>query len=154
MKNSRLYSFIAPQKNLALTFFDALNFSKEILELKKDLGKEAKQFYLKMLTSLQPLIKFTKPGERIAIYLDCEQPNFQFKLETGHLGKTRCLIFPDHFKNFPPLLSGKVRHFKHHPQSKTPYSSIIEVDKVTPQEIIEKMFGQSFQLPVKTHTNI
>jgi molecular chaperone Hsp33 len=143
MKESRLYSFIDNKSGFTIHFLEGSKLLKDIESIHK-IGKVAKPYYAKTILTAQQMITFLKPGESLGIYTDSEQPYFRFKIETNFSGIMRTLLLPEEFEEFPSKLTGVSRITKIFPNSK-PYTSVLEMNQDSPDEIINNILKDSYQ---------
>ena len=143
MKESRLYSFIDNKSGFTLHFLEGSKLLKDIADIHQ-IGENAKEYYAKTILTAQQMITFLKAGESLGVYIDSETPYFRFKIETSFSGKMRTLLLPEEFESFPAHLSGVSRITKIFPSAK-PYTSVIQMNNDTPDEIVNKILKESYQ---------
>jgi molecular chaperone Hsp33 len=81
----------------------------------------------------------------MGIFVDSEQPYFRFKLEMNETGTFRNMLLHDKVLGGNNHWTGKIRLVKMMPNSKTPYQSVIEMDNLTGDELLNVILEQSYQ---------
>lgn len=147
MQESRLYSFINQESNMALHFLEGQKVIHDLV-LTHNLGPSALEYHRNTVLSSLQMLYFMKAGENLGIYIDSEEPYFRFKLELANSGQMRTLLLPEEFKEFPQQISGKVRLTKQFPKS-APYTSIIDVDHLSSSDLINTILERSYQTHAK-----
>lgn len=147
LKNSRLYSFLDHKKGFNIHFLEGQKLIHD-LAISHPLKGTGFSYFRDMVLGLMPIIHFLKPMESLGIYLDSEDPYFRLKIETNNAGHTRMLLLPEDFNNFPMELNGNVRVSKI-VQNKTPYTSVLSLNKLSTKDVINKVLSESYQVPSK-----
>jgi molecular chaperone Hsp33 len=145
LNSSRLFSFLDQKREFSLQFLEGQKLIHDLVLL-HPLKKAGFEFFRQSLLSFMPMISFLKNGEGLGIYLDSEDPYFRFKIETNYAGHTRTLLLPEEFDEAPNNITGAVRLTKLFPGNTSPYTSIFNFNKSTPEEIINHIFQQSYQI--------
>ena len=143
MQDSRLYSFLDAKHNFTIRFLEGQKLIVDLVHI-HNLESTALNYYRDTLLSTLHLNHFLKGGENIGIYIDSEDPYFRFKVELHESGDFRTLLLPEAFEAFPEKISGVCRITKIFPQ-KLPYTSVIQVNNLSPSNLINEVFGQSYQ---------
>lgn len=151
MKESRLYSFIDNKSGFTLHFLEGSKLISDILEIHQ-VGEIAKPYYAKTILTSQQMITFLKPGENLGIYIDSETPYFRFKIETNFNGSMRTLLLPEEFSEFPEKLTGVSRITKIFPSAK-PYTSVLQLNQDSPDQVINNILKDSYQTNSKVITS-
>lgn len=142
---SRLYTFLHPSKRFSFTFFEAQKFIYDMFTV-HPLPAASLNYFREVLLSSHCLIHFLKPGENIGVYIDSDEPYFRLKIETGFSGKSRSLLLPEVFDDFPKKVNGLCRIIKFNPHQQTPYSSIIKLENDSYETMINQIFKSSYQM--------
>ncbi|MFG1483047.1 Hsp33 family molecular chaperone HslO [Halobacteriovorax sp. HFRX-2_2] len=145
IKESRLFNFINKEKTFAISFLEGQKVIHD-LALIHSVNNQGFGFFRDCTLSILPIINFLKPQENMGIFIDSENPYFRFKLEMNQAGFFRTLILPEDLPAVPEKISGKLRTAKQFPYSKTPYSSIINVDNRSIKELMNDFFDKSYQM--------
>ena len=145
LPESRLYSFIDQKEGFTLHFLEGQKLIHDLAIIHSVHG-EGFQYFRDAILSIQPMISFLKPEEGLGVYLDSEDPYFRLKIEMSEQGQMRTLLLPETFRQFPETISGKCRVVKTFPNEHTPYTSIINLDKIDFEQIINKIFRESYQV--------
>jgi len=103
-------------------------------------------YFRETVLSVQPMIALLKGGEQIGFYLDSDKPDFRLKIETGHLGTTRCMLLPENFEEFPEAMHGFVRVLKLFPNNRPPYESVIQIDGLALRQVVNRVLTDSYQV--------
>ena len=146
LPESRLYSFIDQNTDIAVHFFEGQKLIYD-LALIHDLRNETFAHLRGTILSLQPMIAMLKPGESLGLYLDIDQPFVRFKLETNFDCLMRTLLLPEDGTGFPSLLNGIARITKLQPNKKEPYNSAVSLDNLPADEIANLFLRESYQTP-------
>ncbi|EPZ49702.1 chaperonin HslO [Bacteriovorax sp. BAL6_X] len=145
IKESRLFNFINKEKTFAISFLEGQKVIHD-LALIHSVNNQGFGFFRDCTLSILPIINFLKPQENMGIFIDSENPYFRFKLEMNQAGFFRTLILPEDLPAVPEKISGKLRTAKQFPYSKTPYTSIINVDNRSIKELMNDFFDKSYQM--------
>ncbi len=141
---SRLYSFLDHTNGFNVQFLEGQKLIQDLVLL-HPLQGSGFAYFRDTFLGILPVIFFLKPGESLGVYIDSEDPYFRLKIETNSAGHTRTLLLPAEFNTFPMKISGKVRVTKIFPNNKSPYTSMIELDKVDSKNVINSIFTESYQ---------
>ena len=145
LPDSRLYTFIDEPREYALYFLEGQKLIQE-LALVHPIQGGGFAYFRETVLSVQPMIALLKGGEQIGFYLDSEKPDFLLKIETGHLGATRCMLLPEDFTEFPEAASGFVRVLKLFPNNRPPYESVIQIDGLALRQVVNRVLTDSYQV--------
>ena len=141
---SRLFTFIDGAREYALFFLEGQRLIQDIALL-HPIRREGFAYFRDVVLSVQPMIAFLKTGEQFGFYIDSERPYFRLKIETAYHGSVRCMLFPDHFQEFPQALHGLVRVHKLYPRH-PPYESVLRVEGLPLREIVNRVLHDSYQV--------
>jgi molecular chaperone Hsp33 len=144
LSNSRLYSFLDHKNGFNIHFLEGQKLIHD-LALNHALKGSGFAYFRDTFLGLIPIIFFLKPGESLGIYIDSEDPYFRLKIETNSAGHTRTLLLPLEFNSFPMKITGKARVTKIFANNKSPYTSVIELNKVQTKDVLNKIFLDSYQ---------
>jgi len=145
LPESRLYTFIDEPREYALYFLEGQKLIQE-LALVHPIQGSGFAYFRETVLSVQPTIALLKGGEQIGFYLDSEKPDFLLKIETGHGGATRCMLFPEDFTEFPEAMHGFARVLKLFPNNRAPYESVIQVDGLALRQVVNRVLTDSYQV--------
>ncbi len=145
LPESHLYTFIDEERQYALYFLEGQKLIHD-LALRHGLMGASFAGFRDVVLSVQPLIALLKRGENFGFYIDSSQPEFYIKIETGHHGCTRCMMWPTGLQALPPQLTGHVRLQKLFPGGRPPYESILQAQGQTTREMINKVLAESYQV--------
>ncbi len=145
LPESRLYTFIDEPRQYALYFLEGQKLIQE-LALVHPIQGQGFAYFRETVLSVQPMIALLKGGEQIGFYLDSDKPDFQLKIETGHLGATRCMLLPEDFQEFPAAMHGLVRVLKLFPNNRPPYESVIQIDGLALRQVVNRVLADSYQV--------
>ena len=109
-----------------------------------NIGPHAKDFYNRTVLSSMQMVNFLKPRESLGFYIDSEEPYYRFKVEMSSEGMMRTLLLPEEFSDFPKVFTGKCRIYKSIVGG-SPYTSVLEFEKLDLDEIINQVMEQSYQ---------
>jgi len=140
---SRLYSFLDHKNGMNIHFLEGQKLIYDLVLLHPMQGNGFAYFRDTFL-GIMPIIFFLKPGESLGIYIDSEEPYFRLKIETNSAGHTRTLLLPENFNLFPNKITGKIRITKIS-NSKTPYTSMLELKDVDTKNVINQILSESYQ---------
>lgn len=152
LPESRLYSFIDQKEGFTLHFLEGQKLIHDLAIIHAVHG-EGFQYFRNTILSIQPMISFLKPGEGLGVYLDSEEPYFRLKIEMSEQGQMRTLLLPETFRQFPESITGKCRVVKTFPNEHTPYTSIINLEKISFDQVINKIFRESYQVKSEVFLN-
>lgn len=144
LESSRLYSFLDHKNGFNIHFLEGQKFIHD-LALIHNVQGSGFAYFRDMILGVMPVVFFLKPGENLGVYIDSNDPYFRLKIETTHNGHTRTLLLPEEFNQFPIKLSGQVRVTKSFLHEKSPYTSVIDLDKVDTKEVLNKILSESYQ---------
>lgn len=145
LPDARLYTFIDAPREYALYFLEGQKLIQE-LALVHPIQGPGFAYFRETVLSVQPMIALLKGGEQIGFYLDSEKPDFRLKIETGHLGTTRCMLLPEDFREFPEAMSGSVRLLKLFPNNRPPYESVIQIERLALRQVVNRVLSESYQV--------
>lgn len=145
LPESRLYTFIDEPREYALYFLEGQKLIQD-LALVHPIKGQGFAYFRETILSVQPMIALLKGGEQIGFYLDSDKPDFQLKIETGHLGATRCMLLPEDFQEFPAAMHGFVRVLKSFPNNKPSYESVIQIDGLALRQVVNRVLTDSYQV--------
>ena len=145
LPQSRLYTFIDEAREYALYFLEGQRLIHD-LALVHPIQGDGFAYFRETVLSVQPMIALLKGGEQIGFYLDSETPQFRLKIETGHLGATRCMLLPEEFRKFPESMHGLVRVLKLFPNNIPPYESVIRIEGLALREVVNRVLSDSYQV--------
>lgn len=148
MKESQLYSFIDKQSAFTIHFLQGGKLMSDIVTT-HNIGPTALEFYRDAILSSMQMLNYMKATENMGFYIDSEEPYFRFKVEMNAQGTMRTLLLPEEFEEFPKEITGNARVTKAFP-NKQPYSSIIKIEKNSPNEVVNKVFKESYQTASET----
>ncbi len=152
LPESRLYSFIDQKEGFTLHFLEGQKLIQDLAVIHSVHG-QGFQYFRDTILSIQPMISFLKPDEGLGVYLDSDEPYFRLKIEMTEEGLMRTLLLPETFKEFPKTISGRCRIIKSYPNDYTPYTSIIDLQDTAFEQIINKIFRDSYQVKSKVFLN-
>lgn len=109
-----------------------------------NIGPHAKDFYNRTVLSSMQMVNFLKPQESLGFYIDSEEPYYRFKVEMSSEGMMRTLLLPEEFSEYPEEFTGKCRIHKTI-VGKSPYTSVLEFEKLDLDEIINQVMEKSYQ---------
>lgn len=144
LNESRIYNFIDNKNAFSLHFFDGQNLVVNLAQIHALQGSSF-SYYRDTVLGSTHIINYLKNGESIGFYVDSENPPFNFKIELNHTGTLRTLLMPEIFSFFPERITGKVRLTKMNPNTKQPYTSIIDVQDEKASLLINSIFEKSYQ---------
>jgi len=143
LATSRLYSFLDHKKGVNIHFLEGQKLINDLV-ITHPMKSQGFSYFRDTFLGLMPIVFFLKPGESLGIYIDSEDPYFRLKIETNSAGHTRTLLLPEEFDQFPETITGQIRVTKIHPGS-SPYTSMLELNKTSPKELINRIFTESYQ---------
>jgi molecular chaperone Hsp33 len=143
---SRLYTFVDPGVETAVYFLEGQRLIHD-LALIHGVNGDGFSYFRDVVLSVQPLMALLKRGEQFGFYVDSEEPYFRLKIESGHLGQTRCALVPDGLDEVPERVRGVVRLVKLFPDNMPPYQSLIRVDGLSLGETVNRVLDESYQIP-------
>lgn len=141
---SRLYSFLDHKNGFNIHFLEGQKLIHDLI-LMHPMKGSGFAYFRDTFLGILPIIFFLKPGESLGIYIDSEEPYFRLKIETNSAGHTRTLLLPEEFNQFPMKITGNVRVTKIFPGSKSPYTSMIELNQVDTKDVINRILNESYQ---------
>jgi molecular chaperone Hsp33 len=145
LPESRLYTFIDEPREYALYFLEGQKLIQE-LALVHPIQGPGFAYFRETVLSVQPMIALLKGGEQIGFYLDSDKPDFRLKIETGHVGATRCMLLPENFSKFPAKMHGFARVLKLFPNNRPPYESVIQIDGLALRQVVNRVLTDSYQV--------
>ena len=146
ISESSLMTFIDSRREHAVHLIDAQKLIADLVTVHSNAGKNL-NFFRELIIYATLLTALLKKGERLSVYFDNTEPDFKFKVETGFDGNTRCLLLPEGLTEFPAVYTGKLRVIKFNPESKTPYTSVTEIEESTSRKLGETLMNTLYQLP-------
>lgn len=152
LPESRLYSFIDQNEGFALHFFEGQKLIQELAVIHTLVGGGF-QYFRDAILTFQTMVSFLKPGEGLGVYLDSDSPYLRLKIEMSDQGQMRTLLFPEDLKSFPDSITGKCRIAKLHPGDKSPYTSIINLNKVDSHQVANVILEESYQVKSKIYVS-
>ena len=152
LPESRLYSFIDQNEGFALHFFEGQKLIQELAVIHTLVGGGF-QYFRDAILTFQTMVSFLKPGEGLGVYLDSDSPYLRLKIEMSDQGQMRTLLFPEDLKSFPDSITGKCRITKLHPGDKSPYTSIINLNKVDSHQVANVILEESYQVKSKIYVS-
>ena len=144
LSESRLYSFIDQKDGFTLHFFEGQKLIHDLAIIHKNSGGGF-HYFRDAILSIQLMVSYLKPGEGLGIYIDSDQPFFRLKVEMSDQGQMRTLLFPEEFSKFPKTIKGRCRVVKTFPNEALPYTSIIDLDNVDANEVVNTILRDSYQ---------
>lgn len=150
LKESALYTFIDDQNDYIIHFLEGQKLVLDFV-LRRGHTKEGIDFYRNLLLSTELMTSLLKRGEAIGVYIDSPNPLFNYKIEIDFHGSYRSVLVPSNFSAFSPKITGQLRLVKTYP-NKRPYSSIIEINNQTVDELITQVLKKSYQ--VESYINV
>lgn len=145
LHESQLYTFIDQEKKFALYFLEGQKLVHDLV-LTQNLRPEEFEYFRSMVLSLQLMLGYLKTGELFCVYIDSESPYLRLKMEMNAMGLMRGMIYSDGLDAAPEAVTGKLRLLKFLPSTKMPYESIIELNHVGVDEIINLVLSRSYQV--------
>jgi molecular chaperone Hsp33 len=145
LPESRLFTFIDEMREYALYFLEGQKLIQQ-LALVHPIQGQGFAYFRETVLSVQPMIALLKGGEQIGFYLDSDKPDFRLKIETGHLGTTRCMLLPEEFEEFPAAMHGFVRVLKLFPNNRPPYESVIQIEGLALRQVVNRVLADSYQV--------
>lgn len=142
---SRLYSFLDDQSHYVVSFLEGQRLIAD-LAINHGYGPNDLAFFRDAVLASQHLVQFFKNNENLGFYLDSENPDFHFKIETNSQGYLRALKMPPSEKPMPKRISAMVRLIKTSSPQNDPYSSILKVENADLESIINQILEQSYQI--------
>lgn len=143
LKESRILKFLDNENNYTFAFIEGQKLIEDLV-LINSFAPASLAYFRNAVLSVAPMLSFLKPKEGIGLYIDSESPYFRLKIEGHSSGTMRTLILPEDINEIPATIQGQVRLTKLLP--KNPYTSIIEIDNKTYEEIINEILSVSYQL--------
>jgi len=145
LSESRLYSFIDQNAGFTLHFLEGQKLIQDLAIIHTS-SSGGFQYFRDAILSIQLMISYLKPGEGLGIYIDSDVPYFRLKIEMSEQGQMRTLLLPEDFNEFPKTIKGKCRVVKTIPNEAHPYTSIINLDNVNFNEVVNQILKESYQL--------
>ncbi len=145
LPESQLLTFIDEMREYALYFLEGQKLIQE-LALVHPIQGQGFAYFRETVLSVQPMIALLKGGEQIGFYLDSDKPDFRLKIETGHVGATRCMLLPEDFSEFPASMHGFARVLKLFPNNRPPYDSVIQIDGLALRQVVNRVLTDSYQV--------
>lgn len=145
IKKSQLYTFIDNDKKFALYFLEGQKLIHDLV-LTQNLKQREFDSFRSSILSIQLMLGLLKTGELFCVYIDSDVPYFRLKIELNAMGLMRGMIYSDALEIAPDTVTGKLRLLKFLPSSKMPYQSIIELDQVVMNEVINLVLSKSYQV--------
>lgn len=148
LPESCLYTFYDEQNGFTLTFFEGQKLIND-LAITHHVKGSGFSFFRDSVLSMQPMISFLKHHEGFGIYIDSEEPYFRLKLETNESGSVRTLLLPEEFNQNPDKVTGICRLTKTFGHAQHPYTSVIKLDDISFNEIMNNILRDSYQIESK-----
>lgn len=146
MNEGQIVSFLDKQQNFSVHFFEGQKLIRDLI-MTTPLNPHGFNFFREMVLSALGVTAFLKPGENAGIYIDSEEPFFRLKIEISSSGQMRTLLLPEDFSEFPEKINGEIRVSKMFSSNKaSSYTSVINASGLTPQEAINRVFKESYQM--------
>ena len=145
LPESRLYTFIDEAREFAIYFLEGQKLIHDLVLLHEMPG-QGFAWFRDVVLSIQPMIALLKQGEQLGFYLDGESPTFRLKIETGHNGMTRSVMYPEAMQEFPKTMTGLVRMQKLFPHNKAPYESVLRVHDQPLDALVNTVLRDSYQV--------
>lgn len=145
LPESRLYSFIDQKEGFTVHFLEGQKLIHDLAVIHSVQG-EGFHYFRNAILSIQPMISFLKPEEGLGVYLDSEEPYFRLKIEMSEQGQMRTLLLPESFRQFPKSITGRCRVVKTFSNENAPYTSIIKLDHISFDQIINEILRESYQV--------
>jgi molecular chaperone Hsp33 len=152
LPESRLYSFIDQKEGFTVHFLEGQKLIQDLAVIHSVQG-EGFQYFRNAILSIQPMISFLKPEEGLGVYLDSDEPYFRLKIEMSEAGQMRTLLLPESFKQFPEAITGKCRVVKSFPNDSNPYTSVIKLDHINFEQVINNILRDSYQIRSEVFLN-
>lgn len=150
LQESRLYSFIDQKDGFTLHFLEGQKLIHDLAIIHTTRGGGF-HYFRDAILSIQLMIAYLKPGEGLGVYIDSEEPYFRLKVEMSEQGQMRTLLIPEDFNQFPSSITGKCRVVKTLPNEAHPYTSIIDLQNVNFDEVVNNILEQSYQFKSKIY---
>ncbi len=147
MQDSKSISFLDESRNFSVHVLDGQKLINE-LAIIHNVSGEGFNFFREIVLSAVHLSSFLKNKEGLGFFIDSEVPYFRFKIELNAHGTLRTLLLPANFDEFPQAITGRLRISKVLPQSKTPYTSLIELNQTPLGEVVNSGIKDSYQTEV------
>lgn len=144
LQESRLYSFIDQKNGFTLHFLEGQKLINDLAIIHTTRGGGF-NYFRDAILSIQLMIAYLKPGEGLGVYIDSDEPYFRLKVEMSEQGQMRTLLIPEDFNQFPKSITGKCRVVKTMPNEAHPYTSIIDLDDVNFDGVVNKILKESYQ---------
>ena len=148
LPESRLYTFIDQDKKFALYFLEGQKLIHDLV-VTQNLKPGEFDFFRSAVLGVQPMIAYLKTGELFCVYVDSQSPYFRLKIEMNAMGLMRGMIYSEALRGTPEAVTGNLRLLKILPGSKTPYESIVGLDGISMDEIINNVLSRSYQVASK-----
>ncbi len=145
LSESRLYSFIDQNAGFTLHFLEGQKLIQDLAIIHTN-SSGGFQYFRDAILSIQLMISYLKPGEGLGIYIDSDMPYFRLKVEMSEQGQMRTLLLPEDFNQFPKTIKGKCRVVKTIPNEAHPYTSIIDLNNINFNEVVNQILKESYQL--------
>ncbi len=145
LETSQLYTFIDRDKKFALYFLEGQKLIYDLV-LTQNLKQREFELFRSSILSVQLMLGYLKAGEHFCVYIDSESPYFRLKIEMNATGLMRGMIYSDALDTAPETVTGKLRLLKFLPSTEMPYQSIIELEGVDMNEIINLVLSRSYQV--------
>jgi len=144
MQDSKSISLLDNSRNFSIHVLDGQKLINE-LAIIHNVSGQGFHFFRDIVLSAVHLSNFLKNNEGLGFFIDSEVPYFRFKIELNSHGTLRTLLLPANFDEFPHAITGKLRISKILPQSKTPYTSVIELNQTPLNEVVNLAIKASYQ---------
>ncbi len=144
MNQSRLYTFIDQGKKSALYFLEGQKLIQDLV-LTHEFSPGGFSCFRSAVLSVQLMLGLLKHGEYFCFYIDSESPYFRLKIEMNTQGLMRGMFYSDDLNVDPETVTGQVRQMKFLPSAEMPYQSIIDLQNVGINEIMNHVLSMSHQ---------
>lgn len=146
LAESRIFRFLDNTNQFTIAFIEGQKIVQD-LALIHNLQRDNFSFIRTATLSTIPMLSFLKPSEGLGLYIDNEEPYFRFKLEAHSSGSLRTLFLPEHDLKVPEKMKGISRFTKILPKS--PYTSVVEINGKSFDELINEILSVSYQMKAK-----
>jgi len=152
MESAKIVKFIDSQNDFAIQFFDGRKLIED-LAIMHNLDAKTFGFFRNIVLAAELLSVLLKEGETLGFYIDSDDPYMRLKIEMAESGKTRLLILPEGIQGDLAKITGKVRLIKFFTNNAKPYTSILDITDQEPDQIVNVILKQSYQLDARIILN-
>jgi molecular chaperone Hsp33 len=145
LQPSGIYSFIDHKHSYVWYLLDGQKMLADIA-VSQSLTANAQSFFRQNLLSVLPMTHLLKRGEGLGLYLDGDEPYFRWKCELNASGLFRTLLMPFDFDDCPEKMTGLCRVSKLLPAPKKSYTSVIKINELPLNEVINQVLRESYQV--------